>query len=469
MARLFPLRRQGLLENGSGWGAKVARAIEPKVTAIRELFSLLVEVLLIRRLNTPDIRAICTLVLVLFTCILASTFAVRLGSRTVFGPNFGADFAGFYIAGLTYNESSARQIYNHEAQRMTYRRLFPDDQTQAYLPFTNAPFLIAPLSQLARLNYTVAYFLWIVCSVGLYLAGFFVIRGALPALPETAPFTALLLALSFMPFLIECVAGGQTSALGFFSLATAIGLERRGWMIASGLALSLCWYEPALLLLILPMLVTTRRIRALDGFLIGTVGLAVVSLWLVGAGGCLDYLRMLHGFAGNHDGLASGYKPWKYVDILSFARNLMGPASSWRVILPVVVLGGVLALLIRFWLGAERKSRNYQSLVWATTLTWTLVANLYIGIYDTTMVVLSALLTAHTFFARRGGPYRLPSEFKIILFLIYVLPWITQPVAQWTGVQVFTLVLALLGGYQFSLLRGAGAAAAISVGGSAEA
>jgi hypothetical protein len=303
----------------------------------------------------------------------------------------------------------------------------------------------------------------------LYLAGFFVIRGTLGALPKDAPFTALLLALSFMPFLIECVAGGQTSALGFFSLAMAIGLERRGWLIASGLVLSLCWYEPALLLLILPMLVVTRRIRALDGFLIGTSGLVSASMLLAGADGCLAYLRMLLAFAGDPDGVATGYKLWKYVDVLSFTRNLLDPASRWRAILPAAVFIGVLACLVHFWRGAERKSRNYQSLVWAATITWTLVANLYVGIYDAVLVVISALLTAHAFFARRGGQQSLPSEFKIILFLIYLLPWVSQPIAKWSGVQLFTLALTVLGGYQLYLLRSAGAQTAISGEGSAEA
>jgi hypothetical protein len=451
MAKLFPLRRLGVLGSGERLDPNLVRSIVHKVREIREILSMLVEVLLIRRLNTSDIRAICVLVLALFTCILASTFAVRLGSRTVFGPNFGADFGGFYIAGLTYNEHPAGSIYDHEAQRVTYARLFPDDKTQAYLPYTHAPFLIAPLSQLARLNYPVAYFLWIVISVGLYLQGFLFLRGSLKAIPKETQTTSLLLALSFMPFLLECVAGGQTSALGFFSIAAAIGLERRNRMILSGMSLALCCYQPNLLLLIVPMLVFTRRIKTIDGFLIGTALAAIVSMLLVGAEGCIEYLKTLRPIT--HGSGETGYKLWKYVDAHSFAKLLGEPNDNINLILPIAVLLLVLSLFVRFWRGAERKSKNYQSLLWSATITWTLVANLSIGIYDTALAVIGALLTAHVFFSRSGQePNPLPVTYQIILFLVYLTPWITQPIARLMGFQLFTPVLALLGVYQFYLL-----------------
>jgi hypothetical protein len=34
------------------------------------------------------------------------------------------------------------------------------------------------------------------------------------------------------------------------------------------------------------------------------------------------------------------------------------------------------------------------------------------------------------------------------MLLLYLTPWVTQPIAQLTGVQLYTLVLAMFGGYQ---------------------
>jgi hypothetical protein len=429
-----------------------AVSLRHKARTIWDVLSALGRALILRKLNRGDIQAICILILAFFGVMLATTFWIRLGSRTVFGPNFGADFAAIYIAGSIYNSGSPEKIYDLETQKRFYREMFPDDKTKSHLLYTNAPFLVAPLSALARLSYPLAYAIWMLFSAALYVTGFMLLRRTLKAMPADVTATMLLLALSFMPFLIECIAGGQTAAIGFFSLAAAISFERRGWMIACGLMLSLCWYEPNLLLLVAPMLVITRRIKAIDGFLVGTCLLASASLLLAGAGGSSEYLKLLLSLADGSAG--EGYKLWKYVDTFSFSKLLAGPKSSLSAILPAALFLGVLALLVRIWWRSERKSRNYQSLVWAVTLTCTLIANLYVGIYDSTLVVISAMLVAHVFYARARIPADpLPPAFKIILLLLFVVPWMTQPLAQAPGLQLFTLILALLAGYQFSRLE----------------
>ena len=114
----------------------------------------------------------------------------------------------------------------------------------------------------------------------------------------------------------------------------------------------------------------------------------------------------------------------------------------------------VLPFLVRGWWVSDLKRRDEQGLVWAMTLTWILVLNLYVGIYDSTLVVLSALLTAEVLYRQPGrNPLGLPFTFKMILLLLYVVPWITQPIARVTGFQAYSTVLALLGGYQLIKLQ----------------
>ena len=109
----------------------------------------------------------------------------------------------------------------------------------------------------------------------------------------------------------------------------------------------------------------------------------------------------------------------------------------------------VLPFLFRVWWQSHLARRDEQSFVWALALSWTLVLNLYVGIYDSTLVVLSVLLTTDVMYRRvDNDQLRLPTTFKAILLLVYVVPWITQPVARLTGLQIFTLALAILGGYQ---------------------
>ena len=405
--------------------------------------------LLERRLNRPYIQFICLLVLATYLVVLVVSFATSVRGRTIFGPYLGADFGAYFVAGKIYNTISPDQIYDAELHHRLYQEEFPDVPSDSQLPYVNAPFFVLPFTVLARLPYAWAYFLWIVLSLALYVAGFGMLWRTLDGIPRDAWLVSLLPALSFMPFLVECLAGGQTSAVGFFCLAFAINRERRGHHILSGLAVSLCTYKPTLLLLAVPMLLISRRYKTVLGFVAGCGLLTLVSWLVVGPNGCLGYINKLLYFTNASTSAASGLRSWKYVDVNSFFRLLLGhyPGLRWTMTAAVFLI--VLAFLFQLWWRSDSKRQDEQGLAWALVLTWTLVLNLYLGIYDSTLVVLSVLLTTDVFYRRalnnRGW---LPVTFKFILILLYLVPWITQPIARVTGFQPYTVVLALLGAYQ---------------------
>jgi len=204
----------------------------------------------------------------------------------------------------------------------------------------------------------------------------------------------------------------------------------------------------------LPMLAITRRFLTMVGFVIGCLILTVVSLLIVGWQGCFEYIKMLLFFADNSTSASSGLKSWKYVDVNSFFRLILNGHVYIRWFLVAVVFLLVLPLLLRFWHRIGRKSENDQSLVWAVTLTWTLVLNIYLGIYDATLVVLSVLLTTHFLYRSANKPQlELTPIFKLIILLLYLVPWVTQPIARLTGIQLYTVILVLFGCYQLSQRR----------------
>jgi hypothetical protein len=402
-----------------------------------------------RRLNRPYIQFICLLVLAVYLIALLVSFATSVRGRTIFGSYLGADFGAFYIAGKIFNTHSPDRIYDAGLHHQLYQEQFPDAPPDSQLPFANAPFFVLPFTVLARLSYSWAYLFWVVLSIALYLAGFALVWRTLDGIPRDAWFVSLLLVLSFMPFLVECLAGGQTSAIGFFCLAVAISSERRRRQIISGLALSLCAYKPTLLLLIIPMLVITRRYATLLGLVAGSGLLALISLLAVGWQGCVGFINTLLYFTNASTSAASGLRSWKYVDVNSFFRLLLGHYSNlrWTVTAASFLFG--LPFLLRIWWHGELQNRDEQSLVWASMISGTLVLNLYVGIYDSTLVVLGVLLTTDVLYRRADSTQSsLPASYKFILLLLYVVPWITQPVARLTGLQMLTLVLALFGSYQ---------------------
>jgi hypothetical protein len=395
-----------------------------------------------RRLKQDDVRGLCTLVLVIYLALLGVSFvtAVRNQGQTAFGTILGADFPAFYVAGKIVNEYGTARLYDRALQARLYHELFPTEEPSALLPYLNAPFFILPFPLLARLPYAWAYLCWFLFSLGLYIAGFTLLWRALAELPQSAYRTGLIVALSFMPFLVECLAGGQTAAFGFFCLALAVVLERRGQAGLSGMALALLAYKPTLLILLGPMLLVTRQWRVLGGIIVGGLSLSVISWWVVGWPVTLEWFETLLGYSQHSTGAASGLRIFKYVDVNSFARALWGGAAALRWVTVGLILAVCLSLLVKAWWAQRGRD---QSLNWALAIAWTPVLNLYLGIYDVTLVVVSALLLAAWLY-QRG---ELDTEYKVHLLLLYVTPWISQTLAKVSGLQLYTIVLAAFGIY----------------------
>src|SRR5262245_2831547 len=92
-----------------------------------------------RRLNRADIQSICLLVLVIYSIVLCVSFATHKSGRTVFGPQLGADFGAFYIAGKVFNSISPDRIYDRNLHRQLYQEHFPSAPSGEESPYVNAP------------------------------------------------------------------------------------------------------------------------------------------------------------------------------------------------------------------------------------------------------------------------------------------------------------------------------------------
>lgn len=399
----------------------------------------------IERLNQSDIRRISILILAIFLIVLTISFATAKRGRTIFGPFLGADFGAFYVAGQIFNSYDPARIYDVPLHRQLYKENFPDAPPDEELTYANAPFFVVPFIFLSRLPYTLAYLIWLVISVSLYVAGLSIVWRALQYLPQEIWITTLLLALSFWPFLVECLAGGQTSAFGFFCLALAIACEARSkfW---SGAALALCAYKPTLLFLIAPMLLVTGRWLTLIGVAAGNLVLAAVSFLLVGWQGCLNFINRLIFYSTASTTVEAGLRSWKYADINAFMRLLLPHHAQLRWIITAILVVLVIPFLVASWWRLRRESQ--RQLLWALTISWTPVLNIYMGIYDSTILVLAGLLLIADFYRSGVPPASLPSAYKILLLVLYLSPLFTQSIAMATGIQIYTLAVAAFGLYQ---------------------
>ena len=408
---------------------------------------------LARYLEPPVIRFVTITVLVMGLINLTVACLTIEDGRNVFGSDAGADYSCFYIAGSLLNDYPAEQLYDFDLQSDLYHSLLPGLPETQEIPFVNPPFFALPFRPLSLLPFLASYVVWIGLSAALYVAGFFMIRRTITSLPRASSTISLLLAISFAPFLLESAIGGNSSAFGFFAVALALYFERQEKHAASGIALALCFYKPTLLVLMLPMLLVGRRFRTLLGVAAGGVALAGVSILMVGWESSLAYVQTLINLSQMTSGSEDVFRSWKYVDLLSFSRLLFGTESSLAWVLVGVATVLALPILIRAWWTMDDDGEDRRDLVWASTITWTLVLNLHIGIYDSILVVASMLLIAGVLYRRAADPSAvLIGPLRWLLALLYLTPLFSQHIARTVGFQPFTLILAAAAAYPLYLL-----------------
>ena len=256
---------------------------------------------------------------------------------------------------------------------------------------------------------------------------------------QVASVFVLLLGLLYWPFIARTFLNGQLSAIGFLAMACAICLEDAGYPYLSGGVLAICLYKPTLLLLILPMLFITRRGRSLIGLTAGAGFLALATTALEGIKVWRAYLHMSAAFAR-----AGGVILSEYVDLRAFSMSIGRNASG--VVWVLTAFGCAAgAFLVRIWYRDAAGSRLPGALVWGTTITWTLILNVYVPLYDTILIILSILLTA-------AGLKALSPRMTIwAIGGVIVSSYITRAVAAATGIRLLTIFLIALGTLQMRL------------------
>lgn len=343
----------------------------------------------------------------------------------------GIDFPAFYNAGRILNEYPRGDLYDQELQHRLYLEVAPSAGDERLFAYT--PFFALFFSPLALLPFFWALVCWMVISLILFTAGFWLAWSATD-LPIEYRHSGFLIAVSFLPFFAWCVLAGQSSAFGFFSLALAIYLDRKNPFL-SGWELALLLYKPPLLILLVPMLVVTKRWRTLAGFGATAAVLVLISIVVIGLSGIHSYVEMLRSFSHTKSAGVTRVD----IDLFSFFLLLFGPvAAKWFVAVIAVI---VIPSLVVVW----TKEPMYA---WALAITWTLILNFYVLIYDSTLIILPVLLVASTLW--RPG---LPRAFRWLLLLLFLVAWPEAIVAQKFGFQLLTVVVVAFGIYQIVVSR----------------
>jgi len=353
------------------------------------------------------------------------------------------EFTPFYIVGLILNNHAPEKIYDPPFQNRIGHEILPNVTQDLNSPYSHAPFESLIYRPLAKLSHERAYAVWALVSFLLFCAGFWLVWTSLPSAPHSRWVTPFLLTLSFYPILAWCITMGQVAAIGFFWMALAIHLEQRKNSFSSGMAIAPCLCKPTLLVLLLPMMVISRRGRTLLGFSLGCMILLCLSLLAVGWRGCIAYAYMLlrfgRGATANHEIFKTGY----YVDLVAFFRVITGGHGYFALAFAATAGAVVLPFLVRVWWRAQVDG-DARRAAWFATLVWTVIVNVYSPIYDGVLVALGCIVGGDVLYGRHR---RLPVAYQWLIALAYSAGWIWPESLRWAEGQVYTVTFVALGSY----------------------
>jgi hypothetical protein len=403
------------------------------------------------RLQPPYLLTVSIALLSVGLVLAGVSFATSKQGHTVFGTPLGNDFAGFFVAAQILERGEPARLYDRELHHQLYHDLLPKLAPDDAIPYVHPPFVAGLLRPLTWLPYEAAVAVWLAISAGLFIAGNVLLLRTVPELARDHWGASLLFALSFEPFLMECWLGGQLSAVGFFSYAFTWFAWHRGHPLAAGMALGLSFYKPTWLLLVLPLLIIGRCHRVLAGMTITGSALAGLSLAFVGWDVSLGYLDVLLSFRQSSSSGGLGIVTWKYVDLNNTLRLLSGGKSAALTAVFVIFASLPFAMLAKsFWRWRSLSAMQQQRL-WGTLLIWLPILNLYVGIYDSVVVIQGFLLIAAAELRTRSVERPLTSSGLAHWALaIAGSAWISQALARISGVQIYSLLLI---GFGFWLLR----------------
>ncbi len=398
------------------------------------------------RTSPPGLKEINLLCWGLFClCVVGPAcffLLVQIKTGKEFFRQSGVDFVYFYGTGEIVNSHGAAEVYDYRLQLATFNSIVTLPHG-TYGPSPYPPFVPQFFRMFALLPFARAYFLWMAITFALYLASIVLLLREF--FPEDSLKRSLILcfALAYFPFLRNTLASGQLSAVAFCGVALALIEERRSRHSLSGVLLAVLAYKFTLLLFIVPMLLLTRRWRALGGFAAGVGALAAISTMLAGVGIWPAYVGFLRSF-GRTSGVygSNSLQLQKYVDLNSFSCAIPGGRSPVVLVLLGCLAAGISVWAAVAWLRSGGETGPRRSLEWAVALTWTMLVNVYYPIYDSILIVIVVIVMLSAMRDLKWDrAYELIAAAAIVTF---ALSWVSESFADRYKVQLLTFSILTL-------------------------
>ena len=304
------------------------------------------------------------------------------------------DFTALYSAGKILRQGLGRQLYDSQTQfRIQQEFAAGVSIRQGPLPYIHPPWEALLLVPFAYFSYQTAYLLWDTVNVLILLSLPFLLRNHLPQLKRVPALFWLFAALAFYPIFFDLLQGQDILPLLLFLTLAFVSLKQNH-DLAAGCWLGLGLFRFHLVLPLVYILLLHKRLRALLGFALVAVVLAVVSIAIIGWNAALSYPAFVW-----HVETVMGHGAIVPVDmpnLRGLLHTFLAERSSKLVIQLVVA---VLSVTLLFFASAKWKFAREGTvfdLGFALALVATILVSYHANTYDLSLLFLPVmLLTNH--------------------------------------------------------------------------
>ncbi len=237
-------------------------------------------------------------VLIVFGAILTYQFTNEFFLSNGYFKGTHNDFLAFWATGKLVADGNIGQVYSVDALTAIQRTVVPHPVSMlGYMPFLNPPFVAVLLAPLGILSINDARLAWMLINIVIMMgmAWYFTRgianrwqRGLLMALISTS-----------YPVFQNLIQGQLSILLAALSIA-ALYCAARGHLILSGVFLACLTVKPQLALFVGAGLLIFKQWRVIQGMIIGTTTILLLTLPLTGVSLYADYAHFSSGVTAGH-------------------------------------------------------------------------------------------------------------------------------------------------------------------------
>jgi Glycosyltransferase family 87 len=349
------------------------------------------------------------------------------------------DFSIFYTAGKIVSNGGGAGLYDPAQQYSVQQEFAPNVSVrQGALPFNHPPFEALMFVPLTLLPYAFALAAWSAVNLALLLVVGKILRRRFSVLDGIAGWQWLAMELAFYPVFISLMQGQDSILLLCLYVFAFEGLERKA-DFSAGCCLGLGMFRFPLVLPMILIFLYWRRWRFVSGAVLVSLGLSLLSAWVVGFSGLLRYPRYVWHLEKTTGG--GTILPGLMSNVRGLMASLLGGLVTPQTLLILTLLGSAFLLWIALPAGFARAAFDLK---FALAIVVTVLVSYHSYSYDWCLLILPLVIVADHCARFRSGPPRhqflpilpvVPLLISPLFFLLWLrwhnLSWLAIPLLVW--------------------------------------